>query len=179
MSPHEVPLEQTQEELVHRAESAVERWIMNVALTAAILAVLAAVTALMAEHHATHAMIEQLGASDHWSYYQAKSIKANLLKSKLDMLSAVGKTPSKEDIEKLAEYDREQKEIMEKAKEKETESKMHLHAHTVLSSGVTMFQVAIAVAAISVLTKRKRFWIGSLLFGTAGTVFLILGLLVR
>jgi hypothetical protein len=38
-----------------------------------------------------------------------------------------------------------------------------------------MFQIAIAIAAISALTKKRRFWIVSLLFGAAGCVFLVLG----
>jgi hypothetical protein len=38
-----------------------------------------------------------------------------------------------------------------------------------------MFQIAIAIAAISALTKRRRFWFVSLIFGLAGAVFLALG----
>jgi hypothetical protein len=38
-----------------------------------------------------------------------------------------------------------------------------------------MFQVAIAVAAISVLTKRRRFWLISIAFGLIGIAFLIQG----
>jgi hypothetical protein len=40
-----------------------------------------------------------------------------------------------------------------------------------------LFQIAIAIAAISALTKKRRFWIVSLLFGAVGGYFLILGLL--
>ena len=38
-----------------------------------------------------------------------------------------------------------------------------------------MFQIAIAIAAISALTKKRRFWFVSLVFGLAGVVFLVLG----
>ena len=38
-----------------------------------------------------------------------------------------------------------------------------------------MFQIAIAVAAISALTKKRRFWLVSLLFGAAGCIFIVLG----
>jgi uncharacterized membrane protein YhaH (DUF805 family) len=38
-----------------------------------------------------------------------------------------------------------------------------------------MFQIAIAVAAISALTKRRRYWIVSLVLGAVGCVFLALG----
>ena len=47
--------------------------------------------------------------------------------------------------------------------------------HEVFARGVTMFQIAIAIAAISALTRKQRFWIVSLLFGIAGCVFLTLG----
>jgi hypothetical protein len=38
-----------------------------------------------------------------------------------------------------------------------------------------MFQIAIAIAAISALTKKRRYWFVSLAFGLIGVVFLILG----
>jgi len=44
----------------------------------------------------------------------------------------------------------------------------------VFARGVTMFQIAIAIAAISALTRRRKFWIVSLLFGGVGCVFLAL-----
>jgi len=37
---------------------------------------------------------------------------------------------------------------------------------------VTMFQVGIAIGAVSVLTKRKAFWFVSIGFGTLGAVLL-------
>ena len=50
--------------------------------------------------------------------------------------------------------------------------------HSVLSGGVTMFQVAIAVGAVAVLTKRRRFWYVAIGFGGLGTVFLVLGIVL-
>ncbi len=47
MESPEVPLEQTQEEIAHHAHESLESWIMGVALTAAILAACAAITALL------------------------------------------------------------------------------------------------------------------------------------
>jgi hypothetical protein len=179
MGAPEVPLEHVQEQLVEHAENAQEAWIMKVALTAAILAVLAAVAALLAEHEATHAMIDQIQASDHWSYYQAKGIKLGLLNSKIELLDASGKAASDADRQGVARYKAEQEEIKREAEAKQTESEACLHAHTVLSGSVTMFQVGIAVGAISVLTKRKRFWLGSLLFGLVGAVFFVFGLVAR
>ena len=44
MEHPEVPLEHTEEEMRHHAEHSQEHWVMGVALTAAVLAVLAAIT---------------------------------------------------------------------------------------------------------------------------------------
>ncbi|PYL78250.1 MAG: hypothetical protein DMF27_04395, partial [Verrucomicrobia bacterium] len=41
--------------------------------------------------------------------------------------------------------------------------------------GVTLLQIAIAVAAISVLTKRRRYWMVSMILGAIGCIFLALG----
>ena len=67
MGTPEVPLEHAHETIEHHAHAASEPWVMGVALTAAILAALAAVTALYAEHFATEAMLEQIRASDRWN----------------------------------------------------------------------------------------------------------------
>ena len=63
---------------------------MRVALTTALLAVIAAVAALLAGHAANEAMLEQIEASDDWSHYQSKSIKATVLNSKIELLDGLG-----------------------------------------------------------------------------------------
>jgi hypothetical protein len=42
-----------------------------------------------------------------------------------------------------------------------------------------MFQIAIAIAAISALTRKQRFWYVSLLFGGVGCAFLIFGAITK
>ena len=147
-----------------------------VALSSAILAALAALAALMSGHHANEAMIEQIQSSDKWGYYQAKGIKAAVLNTRIELLQALGKPISKEDQDKADQYSDDQDKIQDEAKEKEVSSKHHLEKHMVLARAVTLFQVAIAISAISILSRKRRYWILSLLFGGAGLVFLGLGL---
>jgi hypothetical protein len=178
MEPAEVPLEQSQEEIAHHAHHATEPWILGVALTAALLAVLAAITALLAEHHANEAMLEQIRSSDKWAFYQAKSVKANLFTTKIELLKALDKAVDEKDLAKVETYRKEQETVREEAEEKERASAAHLRQHSILSRCVTLFQVGIAVGAISVLTKRKSFWWASLAFGFVGMVLLVVGLTV-
>lgn len=152
-------------------------WIMQVALSSAILAVLAALAALFAGHHVNEAVLERIMASDRWSYFQAKGIKASVLSSKLELLDTLGKEVKEEEREKLSEYKKEQKEIEADAREREEASEHHLKAHNTLASSVTLFQVAIALAAISVLTKKRVLWVVGLVLGLGGTFAFVRGLM--
>jgi hypothetical protein len=167
----EVPLEDLQEHVHHSAEHSDVSWISWVALSTAVLAVLAAIAGLLSGKHANEAMMNQIEASDQWGYYQAKSIKASVLDAKMSLANAV----NEKDREKAARYEEEQSEIKSEAERKQSEAKLNFHRHEVYARGVTMFQIAIAIAAISALTKKRRFWIVSLLFGAVGCVFLVLG----
>ena len=195
MEEIEVPLEQSQEHIQHHAEHNAEgkRWVLGVALSSAIFAALAAVASLRAGYHANEALMRQIDAnneilkeSDQWTYYQAKGIKAAVLASRIDLLKTLDKTPSEAELAKVKQYDQDQKEITESAKkfqehadQLKEEGKVHLEHHEKLATSVTMFQICIAVSAISVLTQRRTFWFVSLLFGAIGVAFMVAGLFVH
>ena len=183
MEAPEVPTEHLHEHMQEHAQhshghgASRANWIMGAALSSALLAAMAAVASLMAGHHANEAMIEQIRSSDQWNYYQAKGVKAAVLNSKLELLDGLDKAPSAKDKEKLAKYDTDQKEIKEKAEEFETSADRHLHTHIIFARAVTLFQVAIAVAAISVLTHKRVFWLVGMGFGVVGRVLQVQGFL--
>jgi len=120
----------------------------------------------MAGHHSNEALIQQVKASDQWAYYQAKGIKAEI--------KSINKNDP-QDKESYERYKREQETIKEKAESFEKESEAHLAHHVLLARSVTLFQIAIAISAIAILTKRKPLWFGSLLIAGIGTIFFVLG----
>ena len=180
MEEIEVPLEKSQEHIHeaahHEAHSRGGGWIGQVALFSALVAVIAAIGALLAGQHANEAMVSEIRASDSWSFYQSKSVKASVLQTRVQLLADLGKPAHAEDEAKLEDYKKDQEEISEKAKHYEEESEHHLHVHETLAKSVTLFQVAIAISAISVLTRRRRFWYVGVVSGLAGLTFFILGL---
>jgi hypothetical protein len=178
MGTPEVPLEHAHETIEHHAVHTTEPWIMGVALTAAILAALAAVTALYAEHFATDATLEQIKSSDTWNEYQANSIKEKVILENKKLSQKLGLPVDDEDEKKLDDYKANKEKVKERAEGFAEESERHLARHVPLSRGLTMFQVAIAVGAISVLTKQRAFWFVSLVFGAVGIVFLIRGFVI-
>ena len=58
------------------------------ALSTAVLAVLAAIASLLSGQHANEAVMDQIEASDQWNYYQAKGIKAAVLDVKMSLTGA-------------------------------------------------------------------------------------------
>lgn len=171
MEEPEVPTEQLQDDIKEKAEEALKeiekRWLMYVAISTAFIAVFAALSALMAGHHSNEALIEQIKASDQWSFYQAKGIKAEI--------KLLGAETNKNDSTDVNRYKSEQEEIKKKAEEHEQDSQFHLSKHVVLSRAVTLFQVAIAISAIAILTRKKFLWYASIALATAGIILFAIG----
>jgi len=162
--------------ILHEGGGEKDKWIMFVALSTAIIAVMAAVCGLLAGDHSDDAMLDQMRASDQWSLYQAKGIKSDILKSSDNLLFAMAKPADTADVNKIQKYKQDQKETMAKAKGFENDSSTHLEKHDKLARGVTFFQIAIAIGAISIITKRKPLWVASLGFASIGIIFFIAGL---
>jgi hypothetical protein len=178
----EVPTEHLHEtvneaahESKHEAAHESSAFNMRVALTTALLAVIAAVAALMAGHAANEALLEEIEASNEWNHYQSKSIKASVLSSKVELLEGLAKPSSSKDAVKLAEYEEDMKEIQKAARSKEEASAKHMKRHVTLARSVTLFQIAIALAAIAVLTKKSALWLVSLALGAIGIAFFVAG----
>jgi hypothetical protein len=169
--------EQGDEHAHHALAEGKEKWVLFVALTTAVFAVLAAICGLLAGNHADEAMLSQMRSSDQWAFYQAKGIKSEILSSSNQLLVAIGKAPLPADAEKIKENKAEQAKIMAEAKDFQKDSDEHGARHSILARGVTLFQVAIAIGAISIITKRKSLWFGSMAFAIIGLWFLIQGTL--
>jgi hypothetical protein len=171
MEEIEVPTEHLHEEIQEKAEEQKEKWTLLVALSTALMAVLAAGAGLLAGHHANEALIERVKASDDWNLYQSKSIKQEIAVNTDLILHSQAHSVA------IAKYDKDKADAMKDAREAEYASEEHLGKHVPLASAVTAFQIAIAISAISILTRRKKLWYGGLLLTVIGVVFFILGIL--
>ena len=126
------------------------------------------------------AAIKKTEASDQWNFYQAKNNKQNLAELAL-LLPSADQEKYKKSIER---YDSEKKDIKKQAEGLETESKgfdaqseatMHVHHRWALA--MTFIQIAISLAAITLLTRKKSLSIGVAAMAGGGFIFAILALL--
>lgn len=178
MEEQEAPLEDVHESIHHHAEHSRERWVMGVALSTAVLAAIAAIASLLSGDNVNEAMFEQMQASDRWSYYQAKGIKLGQLATRIELLESLNKPVKSADRTKLVDYRAEQDKIAAEATEFETSAKAHMDRHHKIAKSVTFSQIAIAICAISVLTRQRWFWIIGLGLGGVGLAYLIRGVLM-
>jgi hypothetical protein len=166
-------------------------WLTWLSLSTAIVAVLAAIAALESGARANDAIVQkndailhQSKADDAWSYYQAKSIQATVYAVQAEALAGTnGELAAK--LRGEGDHERDDRtEIRKKAEEEEKivaerneESEHSLHVHHQFAKSVTIFQVAIALAAIAALTRRKAMWWVSMGIGAVGVGFFVMGLL--
>ncbi len=178
----EIEVEKLNEAIHEELEKEGGRFLRQIALTTAVLAAFAAVAALKAGSTVNEALVLktestrlQAQASDQWTYYQAKGLKAAVQEASKVSWEALGKEPPHQFADKAARYIQEQVEIkkqaeeLEKARdEKSTEADHLLHEHHRFANTVALFQVSIAMGAIAALSRNRPLWIGSLVVGIAG-----------
>ena len=171
-------------ELEHAAaHSDKDRFAGTIAVATAILATVGALFSYMggatqanAGLYKNNAAIKKTEASNQWNFYQAKSSKQNLAELAL-VLAPEDKRPGYRD--EVERYRKEKAEIKLVADKLEAESAdwdrrsdAELHQHHRWAQATTTLQVAIALAAIALLTRRK--WLEWGMFGVAG-IGLVLG----
>jgi hypothetical protein len=187
----EVETDKLHEAIHEELEKEGGSFLRHVALTTAVLAALAAVSALRAGATVNEALLLkteatrlQAEASDQWAYYQAKGVKAAIQEATRTSWLAAGKEPPPDYAEKQKRYGEEQKEIQDQAREREKqrdeksrEADHLLHRHHRFANAVALFQVSIALGAVAALTRYRVVWLASMLLGLGGLGAAALGLL--
>jgi hypothetical protein len=154
----------------------------QVAIFSAVLATVGAIVsffggdtqnrALLAKNDA---VLERAEASDQWNFYQAKSQKQNLA----EIAASLATDPRKIEFyqSEAKRYAGEKKEIEKQAKKHEenykrfnAQSEQALHPHHFLAISMTLLQIAIALASITVLTQRRWLLYGAGLSALGGAL---------
>jgi Na+/glutamate symporter len=150
-----------------------------IATVGAIFGYMSGATQANAGLYKNNAAIKKTEASNQWNYFQSKSTKQSLAEVSRD-LTTVEADKAKYQT-KIDRYEKEKAEIKAVADKLEAEatdwdkkSDAQMHEHHRWAQSTTLLQVAIAMAAIALLTKRK--WLEWGMFG-AGAAGLIVGIL--
>lgn len=105
-----------------------------------------------------NAAIKKTEASNQWNYYQAKSNKQNLAELAMALPGVDVEKYKKEVARYKTEKDdiKKEAEALEAASKKwDEESEKQIHLHHRWAQAMTVMQVAIALAAITLLTRKR------------------------
>ncbi len=167
-------------ELEHAAQHEPRGLAGQLAVITAILATVGAFFSYMggatqanAALYKNDAAIRKTEASNKWNYYQAKSSKQNLAELALDL------TPSEEQKskyrDKIARYEKEKSDIKLDAEKLEEESRHfdelsgeQMHTHHRWAQATTALQISVALAAITLLTRRRWLEVATFAVGAIG-----------
>lgn len=174
-SPHE-----------HAVEEAVEKekdsLAQKIALMTAVLATVGALISYQSGSAQTEAMflknqsiLKQAEASDQWAFYQAKSVKGHIAEAAAELATSpevkAHFTAQKEKEEKeKVEVQAEAKKLQAESRKLGEESEAKLRPHERLALALTFIQIAVALAAITVLTRRTWLLWGSVASAAVGII---------
>ena len=176
-------LQELQENAEHGAH---EKSLAPVTITMAILAVLVASVSLMGHRAHTEEILNQTKATDQWSYYQAKDIRRRSYELFLDEIS-VFSLQNSEQVEKIKEkyakeverYKDEGKDIQSEAKAAENEVLTEQKRADRFDLGEVLLEAALVICSITLLTRKKVFWLLGIILGLLGVAIASTGLLIH
>src|ERR1700675_2633993 len=135
-------------------------------MTMAIFAVLVAPTGLMRLRSHSEELLDQTKATDQWAYYQAKDIRRRNYELFIDELS-VFTLQNSDKIDKVKEkyskeltrYRDQEKDIQAEARSAENEVIVEQRRANRFDLGEVMLEAALVICSITLLTRKKGFWI--------------------
>jgi hypothetical protein len=164
-------------EVEHVTHHGGDKFTARLAVLTAVLSTVGAIFGYMGGHsqnaallYKNEAAIQKTSASNQWNYYQAKSNKQNLAELSVTLTTGETQEKFKQAVER---YKQEKEEIKADADKLEAESKeadrkseaeMHVHERWALAT--TLLQIAIALSAITLLTRKR--WLLAGVFGATG-----------
>ena len=171
----------------HEARSLEDsRLTLPVAVTLSILAVLVAIATLLGHRASTEEIILQTKATDQWALFQAKNIRLHEMQGFADLLGTLSPV-DKEKTEALREkylketgrYEQEKDEVSEQAKELEKERESSSRRADRYEAGEVILEIALIICSLTLLTKKRIFWLFGIALGLIGLGTTLSGFLIH
>ena len=164
-------------EVEHVAQHGGDSFTSRLAVLTAILSTIGAIFGYLGGHSQNAALlfkneaaIQKTSASNQWNYYQAKSNKQNLAELSITLTRGEVQKKYQQEVARYKEEkegikaDAEKLESLAKAVDKKSEAEMNVHGRWALAT--TLLQIAIALSAITLLTRKRWLLVG--VFGASG-----------
>ena len=164
-------------EVEHVTQHGRDPFTARLAVLTAVLSTIGAIFGYMGGHsqnaallYKNEAAIQKTAASNQWNYYQAKSNKQNLAELSITLTSGDVQEKYRQEVERYKQEKSEIKADADKleavAREADKKSEVEMHVHERWALATTLLQIAIALSAITLLTRKR--WLLAGVFGATG-----------
>src|SRR5499427_4882024 len=145
-----------------------------------------AIATLLGHRTSTEEIILQTKATDQWALVQAKNIRLHEMQGFADLLGTLSPA-DKEKTEALREkylkdidrYEQEKDEASEQAKELEKERESSSRRADRYEAGEVILEIALIICSLTLLTKKRIFWLFGIALGVIGLGTTLSGFLIH
>lgn len=149
--------------------------ILPVSITISIMAVLVAGASLLGHRAHTEGLRLETQAASRWTQYQAKSVRLHEAQGFSDIIKLVaplnkemGESLKEKYAKEVEHYQGDKVDVSKEAESLEAERDLTVRQADRFDGGEALLEIGLVICSITLLTKRKQFWIGGVLVGALG-----------
>ena len=156
--------------------------VLPVSLTISIMAVLVAGASLLGHRAHTEGLRLETQAASRWTQYQAKSVRlheaqgfSDVVKLVAPLNKEIGEVLKEKYAKEVEHYGSDKVDVSKEAKNLEEERDLTVCKADRFDGGEALLEIGLVICSITLLTKRKGFWLGGVLIGTVGVALAATG----
>lgn len=156
--------------------------VLPVSITISIMAVFVAGVSLLGHRAHTEGLRLETQAASRWTQYQAKSIRLHEAQGFSDVVKLVaplnkdlGQELKEKYVKEVEHYEADKSDVSKEAKSLEDERDLTVRQADRFDGGEALLEVGLVICSITLLTKRKAFWLIGVLIGVLGTALAATG----
>jgi len=149
--------------------------ILPVSLTISIMAVFVAGVSLLGHRAHTEGLRLETQAASRWTQYQAKSVRLHEAQGFSDVVKLVaplnkelGEELKDKYSKEVEHYEGDKVDVSKEAKNLEDERDLTVRQADRFDGGEVLLEIGLVICSITLLTKRKGFWLAGVLIGAVG-----------
>jgi len=156
--------------------------VLRVSITISIMAVLVAGASLLGHRAHTEGLRLETQAASRWTQYQAKSVRlheaqgfSDVVKLVAPLNKEIGEVLKEKYAKEVEHYGSDKVDVSKEAKNLEEERDLTVRKADRFDGGEALLEIGLVICSITLLTKRKGFWLGGVLIGTVGVALAATG----
>lgn len=156
-------------------EEELPRWHRHISLVILIMALLSALGAVLAGMTANRAVIERTEEILEVSDLEGDRIFVEMLKTKHDILTALGESLDQDELETISLFEREMQELSREAVNEEAMVQTSSRANHLLTISVALLSMGTALCGMSIIANRKALWMVGIGIGAVALICMGVG----